>query len=162
MIIHPRLHPWNLIWGLKPFLTSLRPGKKAALQAFFNKQHLLEWYASNFIIKKAILGAGEVAQWWRALTALSRVQISIPSTHIAHGNCTHLLVCRCTWTQSTHIHKTHKEINIFFKKEGSYRNRNSTRKTWILLNLYLTSFLFNSLSFLGSTFHHGINCLQGK
>jgi hypothetical protein len=39
------------------------------------------------LLKKKLLGAGEMAQWLRALTALPEVLSSIPSNHmVAHNH----------------------------------------------------------------------------
>jgi hypothetical protein len=43
--------------------------------------------AFSFLFKVSQLGAGEMAQWFRALTALPEVLSSIPSNHmVAHNH----------------------------------------------------------------------------
>jgi len=39
------------------------------------------------VLEKVIFRAGEMAQWLRALAALSKDPSSIPSTHVAVQNC---------------------------------------------------------------------------
>jgi hypothetical protein len=56
-----------------------------------------------------------MAQQLRALAALPEVLSSIPRNHVVPHNHLSLLACRCTYRQSTHLHKINKS---FLKKKN--------------------------------------------
>jgi hypothetical protein len=77
---------------------------------------------------KKDVGAGEVAQWLRALAALPEVLSSIPRsittwwlTTICNGIQCPLLARRCTCRQSTHTFKKRRKIIMYRLYDSIYK-----------------------------------------
>jgi hypothetical protein len=79
----------GLEFTVQPRLSSNAPDQPSKITGMCLPQHLVP-HKHNFerkIIKILQFGAGEMAQWLRALTALPEVLGSIPSNHmVAHNH----------------------------------------------------------------------------
>jgi hypothetical protein len=85
-----------------------------ALPAYASADSAIRWQTGEeevpYILSYIINGAGQMAQWLKALTAFLKVLCSISSNHRAHYNGLRLSSgVQPTCRQSVHIRKIHKK-----------------------------------------------------